>query len=135
MLLPTTTIDLARVYPWTGRHTFADGFGVRDAVFSSEFDNGNSGVADTIDWTAGNKQKSTLTGDCTFVFAAPLGPCNLVLKLVQDGVGTRLVTWPGTVLWAGGVAPTISVAIGAVDIVTFYFDGADYYGAGGLAFA
>ena len=32
------------------------------AVFNSEYDNGNSGTSDTINWGNGQKQKSTLTG-------------------------------------------------------------------------
>ena len=41
------------------------------AYFDAEFDNGNSSTADTIDWGVGNKQKSTLTGNCTYTFTAP----------------------------------------------------------------
>lgn len=96
--------------------------------FGSEVDNGNSGAADTIDWTAGNKQKSTLTDNCTFTFSPePSGPCSLVLRLVQDGVGSRTVTWPGDVIWPDG-APTLSTAAAAVDVIGFYYDGTDFYG-------
>lgn len=105
------------------------------AYFGSEVDNGNSGVADTIDWGAGNKQKSTLTGNCTFTFTAPDGPCNLVLKLVQDGTGSRTVTWPGTVKWPAGTAPTLTTDAAGIDLVTFYWDGTNYFGAAILAFA
>lgn len=96
--------------------------------FSSEVDNGNSGATDTIDWSAGNKQKSTLTDDCTFTFSPePSGPCSLVLRLVQDATGGRTVTWPGDVIWPDG-APTLSTAANAVDVISFYYDGADFYG-------
>lgn len=93
-----------------------------------EFDNGNSGTADTIDWTQGNKQKSTLTGNCTFTFTAPPGPCTLVLKLIQDGTGSRTATWPAAVHWPGGVAPTLTTTAGRVDIITLYWDGTTYFG-------
>lgn len=93
-----------------------------------EFDNGNSGTSDTIDWTQGNKQKSTLTGNCTFTFTAPPGPCTLVLKLVQDGTGSRTATWPAAVHWPGGVAPTLTTTAGRVDIITLYWDGTTYFG-------
>ena len=105
------------------------------AYFDGEVDNGNSSTADTIDWTAGNKQKSTLTGNCTFTFTAPSGPCNLILKLVQDGTGSRTVTWPATVKWPEGTAPTLSTAANSVDIVSFYYDGTNYHGQASLAFA
>lgn len=105
------------------------------AIFDAEVDNGNSGTSDTIDWTAGNKQRSTLTGNVTFTFTEPNGPCNLIFKLIQDGTGSRTVTWPGDVLWPGGTAPTLTTDASAVDIVSFYYDGTDFYGQAGLDFS
>jgi len=99
------------------------------AHFDSEYDNGSSGSADTITWGNGNKQKSTLTANCTYTFVAPGGPCNLVLKVVQDATGGWTVTWPGTVKWADGIAPTLSTGANDIDIVSFYYDGTNYYGA------
>jgi len=104
------------------------------AYFESEYDNGNSGTADTIDWRIANKQKSTLTGNVTFTFIAPGGPCNLVLKLVQDGTGSRRVTWPATVKWAIGIKPTLTTTPNAIDIVSFYYDGTNYYGLASFNF-
>jgi len=105
------------------------------AYFDAEVDNGDSSTADTIDWTAGNKQKSTLTGNCTFTFTAPSGPANLILKLIQDGTGSRTVTWPATVKWPEGVAPALSTAASSVDIVSLYFDGTNYYAQVGFNFS
>lgn len=108
----------------------------KTVYFNSEIDNGNSGAADTINWTAGNKQKSTLTGNCTFTFSPePSGPCNLVLKLIQDGTGSRTVTWPGDVKWPSGTAPTLSTGAGDIDIICFYYDGSDFYGQASLDFS
>ena len=104
-------------------------------VFASEFNNGNSSTADTIDWGTGNKQKSTLTGNCTYTFTAPSGVGNFLLKLVQDATGSRTVTWPATVKWPGGTAPTLSTAGGSVDIVSFYYDGSSYFGNSSLDFS
>ena len=104
-------------------------------TFVTETDNGNSGTSDTIDWTVAQKQKSTLTGNCTFTFTAPAGPCNIMLKLIQDGTGSRTVTWPGTVKWPSGTAPTLSTAASKVDIMAFYFDGTNYYGLSSLDFS
>lgn len=105
------------------------------AYFDAEVDNGNSSTADTITWTAGNKQKSTLTDNCTFTFTAPSGPCNLILKLIQDGTGSRTVTWPATVKWPAGTAPTLTTTAAGVDLVSFYWDGTNYFGQTALAFA
>ena len=116
--------------------TYAGGqftFGA-NTVYATETDNGNSSTADTIDWTLSNKQKSTLTGNCTFTFTAPGGPCSLVLKLVQDATGSRTVTWPATVHWPAGSAPTLTTTANKVDIITFYWDGTTYFANSTLNF-
>lgn len=104
--------------------------------FNAEYDNGNSSTADTVDWSNGQKQKSTLTGNCTYTFTAPsAGVGNFLLKIIQDGTGNRTVTWPATVKWAGGTAPTLSTGAGDIDIVSFYWDGTTYFGVASLDFA
>ncbi|MAH44399.1 hypothetical protein CMI37_01125 [Candidatus Pacearchaeota archaeon] len=103
--------------------------------FDAEFDNGNSSTADTVDWGVGNKQKSTMTGNCTYTFTAPNGPCNVVLKLVQDGAGSRTATWPAAVKWPAGAAPTLSTGAAAIDLISFYWDGANYFGQSALNFS
>lgn len=103
-------------------------------TFSAEFDNGNSGVADTITWTAAQKQRSTLTANTTFTFVAPSGPANLMLKLIQDATGGRTVTWPAAVLWPGGAPPVLSAGANAIDIVALYYDGTNYFGVTSLNF-
>lgn len=104
------------------------------AEFETEVDNGNSGTADTIDWGAGNNQKSTLTGNVTYTFTAPSGPARLQLRLIQDATGSRTVTWPASVKWPGGTAPTLSTAASSVDVITLWYDGTNYYGVGSLDF-
>lgn len=102
-------------------------FGAHTAGFT-ETDNGNSSTADTIDWRVSNKQKSTLTGNVTYTFTAPTKPCSLILKLLT-GAGSFTVTWPATVKWSGGTAPTITTTASRADIIAFYWDGAAYYGS------
>lgn len=92
-----------------------------------EYDNGDSSTADTIDWTLSKSQKSTLTGNCVFTFTAPLGIGDFQLKLIQDGTGSRTVTWPATVASSGNVKPVLSTTIAAVDLIKFYYDGALYH--------
>lgn len=105
-------------------------------TFSSEIDNGNSSSADTITWSAGQKQKSTLTANCTYTFTAPTsGVGNFLLKIVQGGSGSYTVTWPGTVKWEAGTAPTLSTGVGDIDFISLYYDGTNYFGTAGLNFA
>lgn len=55
-------------------------------------------------------------------------PTNIVnggfyaLKVVQNA-GANTLTWSSEFKWAGGIAPTLSTAAGAIDIFTFESDG------------
>jgi hypothetical protein len=102
---------------------------VKSATFHDEIDNGNSSTADTIDWGAGNCHKSTMTGNCTYTFTAPVGPAHLTLKLIQDTPGSRTATWPAAVKWSAATAPALTTGANKTDIVTFYYDGTNYFGA------
>ena len=102
-------------------------------IFDTEYDVGNSGAAFTVDWTNGNKQKTTLTATTTATFTAPTGVGNFLLKVAQLS-GSDLITWPANVLWPSGTAPTLTTTASAIDIVTFYYDNVDYYGVASLDF-
>jgi len=90
----------------------------------------------TIDWKLGNKFFFTFGAqNDVFTFTPPTKPCNLLLVLKQDSIGSRTATWPASVLWAGGTAPTLSTGADAVDIVSFYYDGTNFYGVPSLNFS
>lgn len=75
-----------------------------------------------INLESGNIVTATLGGNPTATIANPpaTGKAgSFTLVLTQDGTGSRAVTWPASVKWAGGTAPTLSTAAGAVDILTF----------------
>lgn len=99
--------------------------------FGAEYDNGNSGTSKTINFANGQKQKMTMTGNCTLTLSAPTGAADYKLKLIQNGTGGFTVTWPGGTKFFGGVAPTISTAASSVTIISVYYDGSVYWVAGG----
>jgi hypothetical protein len=39
----------------------------------------------------------------------------IVIDLVQDGTGTRTVTWFTTIKWVGGTVPTLTTTINKID--------------------
>ena len=79
----------------------------------------------TPDVANGNIQKVTLTGDVTFsAFSNPVAGQTLTLFVVQDATGSRLLT--STMKFAGG-AKTLSTAANAIDIITVFYDGTNYY--------
>ena len=60
---------------------------------------------------------------------------SFVMKVVQDGTGSRTIDWPDstnsvTVRWAGNTAPTLSTGAGDIDVFAFFTldGGTNYYG-------
>lgn len=92
-------------------------------------DDGSCGASDTIDFNAGQIHKSLLTAaTCTYTFSNPIAGATYTIEVIQDGTGNRLVTWPGTVVWDGGAAPTLSTGANKFDLCHFFWDGAAYLG-------
>ena len=84
--------------------------------------NATSGSTDTIDLEDGNVHNVTLTANCTFTFSNPPASGtsgSFTLFLNQDGTGSRTATWPGSVKWAGGTAPTLTTTASRTDILVF----------------
>lgn len=107
-------------------------------TFFNEYSNGSQSSNYTVNWSNGDKQSITLAGNITITFNAPAaGVGTFTLRLIQDGSGTRLVTWAassGSVKWPGGTAPTLSTAAAAVDIVSCLYNGTNYYCSSALNF-
>lgn len=99
----------------------------RSIYYDEIYSNGNSGTSKNIDWTNGNRQSITMTGNCTFTFTNPPGPCSLMLSLLQDVTGSRTATWPASVRWVESLTPVLSTGANDLDIVGLYFDGNYYY--------
>lgn len=94
----------------------------------------------TISWNAalGASASVTLGGNRTIT-----APSNIAsgqrytLRVVQDGTGSRTLTWDAAFKWIGG-PPTLSTAAGAIDVFDFYCDGTSLYpkiGTSGAALA
>ena len=81
----------------------------------------SSSNATTINCRGGNYFKHTLSENTTFTFSNPPASgtgYSFILHLIQDS-SARTVTWPGSVDWAAGTAPTISTTSGADDFFVF----------------
>jgi len=99
------------------------------------------GSTETFDPTDGNVQKGTLDVDCTFTLNAPTGSGASTLELyLTSTTGAETVTWPGSVVWPGGTAPTLGTGgAGSVDriILETLDGGTTWYGTqvgGGSSF-
>jgi hypothetical protein len=124
----SSTPQFARLGLGTGAGSSAliTGVGQFDLGFT---DNGSCGTSDTIDWNAGETQKSTLSATtCTYTFSNPIAGRTYLLLVIQDATGGRLVTWPGTIVWEGNLTPILSETPSATDLCYFTWTGAAYQG-------
>lgn len=85
----------------------------------------------TITWAIGsvlNAQGSvTLGGNRTLAITGPVIGGNYVLKVTQDGTGSRTLALGSGCTWkvisGGSGAITLSTAAGSIDVLTFLYDG------------
>jgi hypothetical protein len=90
----------------------------------------NTSTAYTIDLANGSVQYLTLTGNCTYTFPTPVAGKSFILVQKQDGTGSRTVTWPASVKWPGGTAPTITSTASKADKFVFTaIDGSSWLGS------
>jgi hypothetical protein len=74
----------------------------------------------TLNVSTADYQAFRLTGSSTVTISgAPAsGKLGIItVELTQDTTGARTVTWPASVKWSGGTAPTLSTAINKIDMV------------------
>ena len=86
----------------------------------------NTGTAYTIG--ARSLYDLTLTGNCTFTFPTATAGRQFTLILTQDSTGSRTVTWPSSVRWPGGTAPTITATASKTDVFSFLAVGTYWLG-------
>jgi len=83
----------------------------------------------TITWNYANGYSAyiTLGGNRTLAISNPVANTFGVLKVTQDGVGSRSInSWPANSKFPSG-SISFTSAVGAVDILSFWYDGSNYY--------
>lgn len=87
----------------------------------------SDGATVTFDLAASNIHTVVLGGNRVLALSnASVGQA-FVLRLTQDGTGSRTVTWFSTIKWAGGVAPTLTTTINKTDVFGFICTSANNY--------
>ena len=95
----------------------------------------NSSTAVTLSLSNGTVLSYTLTGNCTFTMPTATSGTSFIVKLIQDGTGSRTATFT-SVKWPGGTAPTITTtATTGLDILSFVCINSVWYGTFAQAFA
>lgn len=97
--------------------------------YTEEVATANTSTAYTIDLANGTVQVITLTGNCTYTFPTATAGKSFILLQKQDGTGSRTVTWPSSVKWPAGTAPTITSTASKLDKYIFTSDGTNWYGS------
>ena len=94
---------------------------LKDYAESYTATSGNGTV--DLDLTDGNVFQHTASGgNVTFTFSNPPGTGkggSFTLKWIQDS-SNRTITWPASVDWAGGSAPSVTAGSAKVDVYTFF---------------
>jgi len=88
------------------------------------------GVTVTFDLsnkTKGTIRTVTLEGNRTLAISNESTDQVFVIKLKQDGTGSRTVTWFSTIKWPGNVVPTLTTTAGKIDVFGFIVTSADNY--------
>ncbi len=85
------------------------------------------GATVTFNLASGTKQKVTLGGNRTLALSNVSTGHVFILKLIQDGAGSRTVTWFSTISWAGGSAPTLTTTLNKADVFGFIQTGTNTY--------
>jgi len=93
-----------------------------------------SGAATTINFASGDIVTLTLNASTTLTLSNPITGLFYFIKAVQDATGSRTITWPATVKWSGGTAPTLTTTASKTDIITLWWDGTNYFGTSTLNF-
>lgn len=95
----------------------------------------NSSTSQTISLANGTVLSYTLTGSCTFTMPTATSGTSFIVRLIQDGTGSRTATFTG-VKWPAGTVPTITTtASTGVDIISFVCIASVWYGNAAQAFA
>jgi ethanolamine utilization microcompartment shell protein EutS len=85
----------------------------------------------TINWDTSLGRVATVTLGDNRTFAAPtnLKVGTYILNVIQDGTGSRIITWDSVFKWTAGVAPPLTTAANRRDIFSFFSDGTNLYGS------
>jgi hypothetical protein len=77
------------------------------------------GTTVTLDQSAGANHKVTLGGNRTLALTNPTVGQSVLLQVVQDATGSRTLSYPATIKWPSGTAPTLTTTASQSDWLGF----------------
>lgn len=104
----TVTVTDATSLSFLRRSVYDGGAGVAEVDIDPLVTIASSGAAQTLDVADGGTFDITLDDDCTVSLTGPTLTDNASMAVILRGGDTYDVTWPGSVTWLEGSAPTLS---------------------------
>jgi len=87
--------------------------------FKTPLEDNTDGSTITFDLNSSNTHSVTLGGNRTLALSNASVGQKFIIRLTQDGSGSRTVTFFNTIKWAGGVAPTLTTTANKTDVFGF----------------
>jgi len=106
------------------------GSGTIDSAGADILNQTLSEAANTVwDSSLGQVAYLTLTGSRHINRPTNMKTGSYILRVTQGGSGSYNLTWSGAFKWPAGVTPTLTTAVGSVDLFSFVGDGTHLYGS------
>ena len=87
----------------------------------------DDGATVTFSMATSNVHTVVLGGNRTLAVSNTVTGQPFVLRLVQDGTGSRTVTWFATIKWPNAVVPTLTTTLNKTDVFGFICTGSNTY--------
>lgn len=105
-------------------------YGTNVTIFTglkTPIEDNTDGATVTFDLDSSSTHTVTLGGNRTLALSNSDAGQKFIIRLVQDGTGSRTVTWFSTIKWAGGVEPTLTTTANKTDVFGFICTSANNY--------
>ena len=100
-------------------YTFRPEVYTDEVIHATHATSAASGTDVDIDWSLARHQSKTLDSATPALTFSNMEMGTYTLRVVQDGTGSRIPSWPAAVQWASGAAPTLTTTGGAEDLLRF----------------
>lgn len=114
---------------FTGPVSASNGFSWKTAPVST-WPRVNTGGSTVLNFLEGQKRTCILTASTTFTSINYPGPGTYQVWLKQDATGSRTITWPAALRFAGGTDFVASTGSNDLDVVSISYDGTDQVAQG-----
>jgi hypothetical protein len=102
---------------------------VNAPAYTSTFQTLAFGTTTTWDQTKGATAAVTLTANATLAITNAVAGMYGLVRVTQDATGSRTLTLPGgsKVINGGGGVVALTTTAGATDVLSYFYDGTNYY--------